>query len=562
MPARQATQACRACRRLKRKCSRDLPSCSLCIRLGKTCEYYPGDVGAENAPNTDLASRLHNLEQLLQGKASQNLDLESMRSNSKNTCEPTVNTDFPPAFFLDPDHYSRFQEYQLSSEILPWVEKAQELVKNDWREICERFLSTIYTWLPMISKKRLYSELTSSQPGSKPGNALFLLCMKLCTSNQSESADDSSCADNELYNAAKQCCFYAESGGYVSLRLVQSLVLLAVYEMGHAIYPAAYLTVGRAARLATVIGLHNMKLAKQLFVVADMWSLREEQQRTWWAIFILDKVVNLGSPGLPLVTPDPCADHLLPVNERDWNEGVIGINEPVLAQSFHAADSIGKFARTCQAAHMLGKIITHVNRWKTAVMDVTEVLLESFQLHKALAALDASLNPPESLQESYPSPDSSVPENLNYVALSICCSARYLLYSQYACNESNRSAGSERIALETEAQQLSIQGMEHIASVAVPRIARYMEQVVASPAVRPSVSFVPGHSMYYAGLECYCFYREFDNQLMLSGMRQIIEGFKALRTEWRVGAEYLVLLDKEHVFELLERVDRDALESR
>lgn len=141
----------------------------------------------------------------------------------------------------------------------------------------------------MISKRRLYSELTSSNADSRSGNVLFLLCMKLCTSRPFESADDLSYADNELYNVAKQSCFFAESGGYVSLRLVQSLVLLAVYELGHAIYPAAYLTVGRAARLATVIGLHNMKQAKQLFVTADMWTVREEQQRTWWAIFILDK---------------------------------------------------------------------------------------------------------------------------------------------------------------------------------------------------------------------------------------------------------------------------------
>lgn len=201
-----------------------------------------------------------------------------------------VNSSFPAAFFLDPDHYSKFGQHDLSSEQLPWAEKAHVLVQDDWREVCERFLSTIYTWLPVISKKRLYSELTSSNPDTRAGNALFLLSMKLCTGRPLQSADNSSSyADNELYSAARQCIFCAESGGYVSLRLVQSLVLLAVYEMGHAIYPAAYLTVGRAARLAMVIGLHNTKLATQLFVLPDMWSLREEQGRTWWAIFVLDK---------------------------------------------------------------------------------------------------------------------------------------------------------------------------------------------------------------------------------------------------------------------------------
>lgn len=166
----------------------------------------------------------------------------------------------------------------------------------------------------MISKKRLYSELTSSNPDTRAGNALFLLSMKLCTGRPLQSADNSSLyADNELYSAARQCIFCAESGGYVSLRLVQSLVLLAVYEMGHAIYPAAYLTVGRAARLAMVIGLHNTKLATQLFVLPDMWSLREEQGRTWWAIFVLDKYKVLPPTLSPYVKEGiwMCADDIL-----------------------------------------------------------------------------------------------------------------------------------------------------------------------------------------------------------------------------------------------------------
>jgi hypothetical protein len=95
--------------------------------------------------------------------------------------------------------------------------------------------------------------------------------------------------ETNIYSAAKQCCFCAEAGGFVSLRLVQSLVLLAVYELGNAIYPAAYLTIGRASRLSSMIGMHSRKNARQLFVDPDTWSLREEQRRTWWAVFVLDR---------------------------------------------------------------------------------------------------------------------------------------------------------------------------------------------------------------------------------------------------------------------------------
>jgi hypothetical protein len=140
----------------------------------------------------------------------------------------------------------------------------------------------------MLSRKRLHFALATIAVDQNADNTLLLFCMKLCT----QTKQDLSAAnplETDFYNVAKQCCFYAESGGFISLSLVQSLVLLAVYELGHAIYPAAYLTIGRASRLAGVIGLHSRKHARQLFINPDTWTLREEQRRTWWAVFVLDR---------------------------------------------------------------------------------------------------------------------------------------------------------------------------------------------------------------------------------------------------------------------------------
>jgi hypothetical protein len=80
----------------------------------------------------------------------------------------------------------------------------------------------------------------------------------------------------------------AECEGTIDLGLVQALILLALYEFGHGIYPGAYLTIGRAVRLATMIGLQSERYAKKLFVGPGTWTLCEEQRRAWWAILILD----------------------------------------------------------------------------------------------------------------------------------------------------------------------------------------------------------------------------------------------------------------------------------
>jgi hypothetical protein len=137
--------------------------------------------------------------------------------------------------------------------------------------------------MPMLSRKRLFKELNSDPADADGCLAILLLCMKaLCNK-------DEVCAiDSPWYLLARSLCSEAESAGFLSLRLVQSLILLAAYEYSHAIYPCAYSTLGRASRLGMLLGLHDRK-NNELFKPAETWTLREEQRRTWWAIFLLDR---------------------------------------------------------------------------------------------------------------------------------------------------------------------------------------------------------------------------------------------------------------------------------
>lgn len=69
-------------------------------------------------------------------------------------------------------------------------------------------------------------------------------------------------------------------------------MLLSLYELGHAIYPTAYLTLAQATRMGTLMGLQSKTKTSRLFTPANSWTLREEQRRTWWAILILDRYVQ------------------------------------------------------------------------------------------------------------------------------------------------------------------------------------------------------------------------------------------------------------------------------
>ena len=204
---------------------------------------------------------------------------------------------------------------------------------------------------------------------------------------------------------------------------------------------------------------------------------------------------------------------------------------------------------------MLDKVLTHVGRrQRDTDQDVAEVLVEAMQLHKALLALDMSLGPPNVLgAESYPSPETSMPSQgveggRNQCALALCCSARFLLYSEYGCSEFNgRTPSHERVALESEAQGVAIRGIEVMATVTVPEMARAVVQTLTAAATRPSINPLLGHTLYYAATECACFIRESHMPSMCAALAQIIQGLEAMRSEWRVGGTFcLERLDLSH----------------
>ncbi|KAL6408671.1 hypothetical protein AUP68_07615 [Ilyonectria robusta] len=58
----------------------------------------------------------------------------------------------------------------------------------------------------------------------------------------------------------RSCAYPDDNGG-----LQAAVLLLAFYEVAHAIYPAAYLTIGHCARLGHALGIHDRRNVSQMF---------------------------------------------------------------------------------------------------------------------------------------------------------------------------------------------------------------------------------------------------------------------------------------------------------
>lgn len=86
--------------------------------------------------------------------------------------------------------------------------------------------------------------------------AMLFLAMKLLVSVPSPGEAPE---DDHVYIVSKQFVASLESRGMISLPFLQAMTLVALYEFGHAIYPAAWMTVGACARYAEILGLPSAK---------------------------------------------------------------------------------------------------------------------------------------------------------------------------------------------------------------------------------------------------------------------------------------------------------------
>ncbi|KAI6754871.1 hypothetical protein HG530_012623 [Fusarium avenaceum] len=372
--ASRSSQACLACKKSKRQCDKLLPDCSLCRRTNRACDYNAEPGPAPTAEEwSSLRARLTALESrfsqdelaLSQGSfgtaassepssASSTLHQSAPRSELGLTAARTIkeienidnDDDFPASMFLDTDRYiwSKARPPAPRRTIPPSILTilGQENIIID---VSKAYFDTIHKWLPMVSKKRLDMGLPLQNAG--PDLAMLFLAMKLITKPITP------VPDLTLYREAKAFLALLEGDGVISLLLLQAMILIAVYELGHAIYPAAWMTTGSCARYSDVLGIGpgDFTVLEQV----TTWTEAEERKRVWWCVFILDKIIALGSKRRCAV-PEPLDGFTLPVDDEHWDQGDVRKALGFPTNTPYKTQQSG-FTRLCQAALYLNRAI-------------------------------------------------------------------------------------------------------------------------------------------------------------------------------------------------------------
>ncbi|PTB47815.1 hypothetical protein M431DRAFT_549711, partial [Trichoderma harzianum CBS 226.95] len=241
------------------------------------------------------------------------------------------------------------------------------------------FFRTVHGWLPIVSKRYFHEYLISFPAACQPEIVLLLCCMKLLTT----SADGESFEPrSSLYLATRRLSNELEDMGNFSLQALQARVLLAYYELGYAIYPAAYLATGYCAKYGIALGLHSTSFqAEPTFSLDEI----EQRRRTWWAILVLERFIRLGYPDHVLLTPEPSIWDNLPTDDDVWDNQVI-ITSTVRLTATDVFKKPGRFAILAQGAYLLGCVIRNVSRSEVVAPGSLQDD-EAQQLRRTLSAL-------------------------------------------------------------------------------------------------------------------------------------------------------------------------------
>jgi len=163
------------------------------------------------------------------------------------------------------------------------------LLLGDMIEIqatASKYFEHVHLWMPFISKKRFHDVYLRPGFQTRADVVLLLLSLKLIVTLPPASPRN---PRTSLYHAIKHFYLEVEGSSVFSIPTLQAGILIALYELGHAVYPAAYLTVGASARFAYALGI-NVAAALNTRRVLTLVEV-EERGRIWWAIVILDRCV-------------------------------------------------------------------------------------------------------------------------------------------------------------------------------------------------------------------------------------------------------------------------------
>ncbi|KAI9873216.1 MAG: hypothetical protein M1830_000701 [Pleopsidium flavum] len=395
--------ACVVCRKRKLRCDGGKPSCGTCTRLAHDCAY--DEVRRKSGPKRgyvkQLEARLAQVETLLQTQdpnerpadVPATAHLKSGQSTiperaefdddgndidfgmgGQDTEHDTVNPSEPfnaaptrpsPTVF-NPLNHLRFGgddsfTWELIGQGLDEPLPRQEVID----ELHHIYFEKIHPSVPMIHRARYFAAMNLA-PHMRPPICLryAIWCLASSITEKYSSLQD------HFYQRARK---YAESDemkghgeAFITIAHSQTWTLVATYEFKLMYFPRAWMSTGRAIRLAQMMGLHRLDGVgldvKQCLLPPRDWTEREERRRTFWMAFCEDRYASIGT-GWPVLIDEKDILTNLPASEEAFSrckpQRTLSLVE---SMSTEGAAKLSSFAGVCLMACLFGRNLTHLHR--------------------------------------------------------------------------------------------------------------------------------------------------------------------------------------------------------
>ncbi|KAH6663510.1 hypothetical protein B0J14DRAFT_257906 [Halenospora varia] len=493
-----AVNSCVSCKQGKRKCNRARPICSTCERVGRKCTYE------EDSLTFPSSSGIRSLT----------FDVPSEATKLLPARLSDASYIFPARGHIDPFLHDSLRGPTVDVMI---SEEASRILGSvhDVHLLATSFFETVWKRLPIICQFGFFKRL----PGLyiKPNADLLMLCTAFHLVMQRPS-ESSRSMQSSLYVTVKSCMSLLESAGILTLESIQARVFICLYEMGHGIHPAASISIGACARSARAMGLHEKSFQYPQQTLQKR-ARAESEKRTWWAIIILDRYINLCDQDALFATEDPKPSDHLPIDDKKWAQNILPDENPMTLATPNDF-RVGPFARECQIIHLAGRVLRHVVH---PTSDLAFQREEALQLERTFVAFLPLLMEEQELEFGLFCP-----------ALAISRSALFTLYDSALGADPPPSDENRRTIIQSiEASSL--------------RTAHFTHGLYGDANIMPVEDMSPfqAYSQYQAGVVFLRLWKETGEAVYKDMLNNYKTLMKAFARRWIAARKYLDLLEEQ-----------------
>lgn len=165
----------------------------------------------------------------------------------------------------------------------------------DWRISTNQYLTTMNPSLAIVHPDRFAKQVEGIGPNDAPKDpelALLIVCMELVTeyviSDSEQMSEGREMMALPTYIIAKRIFASLRAESQPSITLVQSAILLCLYEFGHGNVTRAYITLGDANTIGKFLRLRPGKYVER----ERNWPVdpeEEERRCLFWCLFVVDR---------------------------------------------------------------------------------------------------------------------------------------------------------------------------------------------------------------------------------------------------------------------------------